>query len=132
MIVALPTRAGDIDDHFGHCDHYTLITVNEENKIVFSERMESPQGCGCKSDIAPILAERGVKVMLAGNMGQGALNILKKAGIEVVRGCSGPIDVVINKWLAGELADNQITCDHHDCDHHDDEPGHGHSHLKPL
>lgn len=128
MIIALPTREGFIDDHFGHCDHYTLVTV-EDNRITFSERMDSPQGCGCKSDIAPILAERGVKVMLAGNMGQGALNILKNAGIEVVRGCSGPIEKVLEKWLSGELKDNQITCDHHDCDHHDEPVL---TELKPL
>ncbi|WP_207263391.1 NifB/NifX family molybdenum-iron cluster-binding protein [Desulfovibrio sp. Huiquan2017] len=128
MIIALPTREGLIDDHFGHCDHYTLVTV-EDNRITFSERMDSPQGCGCKSDIAPVLAERGVKVMLAGNMGQGALNILKNAGIEVVRGCSGPIEKVLEKWLSGELKDNQITCDHHDCDHHDEPVL---TELKPL
>lgn len=127
MIIALPTRDGNIDDHFGHCDHYTLITIDDDKNILSKERMDSPQGCGCKSDIAPILADKGVKVMLAGNMGGGALNILKKAGIEVVRGCSGPIDDVAAKWLAGDLADNQITCDHHDCDH-----DHGHDHLKPL
>jgi predicted Fe-Mo cluster-binding NifX family protein len=115
MIIALPTREGLIDDHFGHCDHYTLVTV-EDNRITFSERMDSPQGCGCKSDIAPVLAE-------------GALNILKKAGIQVVRGCSGPIEKVLEKWLAGEIKDNQITCDHHDCDHHD-EPAL--TELKPL
>jgi predicted Fe-Mo cluster-binding NifX family protein len=128
MIIALPTREGLIDDHFGHCDHYTLVTV-EDKRIVFSERMDSPQGCGCKSDIAPVLAERGVEVMLAGNMGEGALNILRKAGIEVVRGCSGPIEDVLDKWLSGKLKDNQITCDHHDCDHHE-EPAQ--SKLKPL
>lgn len=132
MKIALPTRDGQIDDHFGHCDHYTIITLNDDKKVVFSERMDSPQGCGCKSDIAPILAEKGIKVMLAGNMGQGALNILKGAGIEVVRGCSGPIEDVLNKWLAGELKDNLITCDHHDCDNHDDDHGHKHTHLKPL
>lgn len=127
MILALPTRDGNIDDHFGHCDHYTLVTVDNGN-IVSSERMDSPEGCGCKSDIAPVLAEKGVKVMLAGNMGQGATNILTGVGIEVIRGCSGPIDDVVEKWLSGELKDNSIVCDHHDCDHHEHDLGN----LKPL
>jgi predicted Fe-Mo cluster-binding NifX family protein len=128
MKIAIPTRDGNIDDHFGHCDHYTIMTLDDDKNIVSKERMDSPEGCGCKSDIAPVLAEKGIKVMLAGNMGQGALNILKGVGIEVVRGCSGPIDEVAAKWLAGELQDNLITCDHHDCDNHD----HDHSQLKPL
>lgn len=117
MKIALPTRDGNIDDHFGHCDHYTIMTLDNERNIVKIEAMDSPEGCGCKSDIAPVLADLGVKVMLAGNMGQGAVNILTKAGIQVIRGCSGPIDDVAQKWLAGDIQDNLITCNHHDCDH---------------
>ncbi|QGY41122.1 dinitrogenase iron-molybdenum cofactor biosynthesis protein [Pseudodesulfovibrio cashew] len=119
MKIALPTRDGQIDDHFGHCDHYTLMTLDDEKNIVKIEAMDSPEGCGCKSNIAPILAEKGVKIMLAGNMGQGAVNILQGSGIQVVRGCSGSIQDVAAKWIAGDLQDNLITCDHHDCDHHD-------------
>ncbi|MBG0789579.1 MAG: NifB/NifX family molybdenum-iron cluster-binding protein [Desulfovibrionaceae bacterium] len=126
MILALPTRDGRIDDHFGHCDHYTLMTVDDSGTIVSSERMDSPEGCGCKSDIAPMLAGKGVKVMLAGNMGQGAVNVLTQSGIEVVRGCFGFVEEVAVKWLAGDLADNAETCDHHDCD------SHGHEQMKPL
>lgn len=129
MKIALPTRNGIIDDHFGHCDHYTIMTLDEGKKIISKEAMDSPEGCGCKSDIAPVLANKGVKVMLAGNMGQGAVNILTQNGIEVIRGCSGPVEDVAAQWIAGDLSDNLITCDHHDCDSH----GHDHKHdLKPL
>jgi len=39
----------------------------------------------------------GVDVMLAGNMGQGALNVLNQYGIDVYRGNSGNIkDLVAN------------------------------------
>lgn len=118
MVIALPTRDGNIDDHFGHCDHYTLITVDDDKKIIKSENMNSPEGCGCKSGIAPVLAERGVKVMLAGNIGQGAMNILSNAGIKVIRGCSGSIEKVTQDYLDGKVLDNAITCDHHDCANH--------------
>jgi len=118
MKIALPTRDGNIDDHFGHCDHYTIITLDEDNKITNKEAMDSPDGCGCKSDLAPLLAGMGVKVMLAGNMGQGAVNILQSNEIKVVRGCSGPVDDVAAKYLAGEIQDQLITCNHHDCGNH--------------
>lgn len=125
MKIALPTRDGQIDDHFGHCDHYTIISLDDAKNITGKEAMDSPEGCGCKSDIAPVLANKGVKVMLAGNMGEGAVNILTKSGIQVIRGCSGPIDDVAAKYLSGELKDNMITCDHHDCGNHEHD-------LKPL
>ncbi len=118
MKIALPTRDGNIDDHFGHCDHYTIMSIDADNKIVGKETMDSPEGCGCKSDIAPILASKGIKVMLAGNMGQGAINILQQNKIKVVRGCSGNVDEVAANWLAGKIEDQVILCDHHDCLNH--------------
>ena len=38
MKIALPTRDGRIDDHFGHCDHYTIVTV-EGGKVIATEDM---------------------------------------------------------------------------------------------
>ena len=27
--LAIPTREGMVDDHFGHCAYYTIVTLNE-------------------------------------------------------------------------------------------------------
>jgi predicted Fe-Mo cluster-binding NifX family protein len=116
MKIALPSRNNNIDDHFGHCEYYTIFTVDTQTKeITASETVESPAGCGCKSNIAPILADMGVKVMLAGNMGEGAVRVLHNAGIEVVRGCSGAVNEVALNWINGSLVDSGDLCDHHDC-----------------
>ena len=40
MLIALPTRDGKIDDHFGHCDHYTVVTV-ENGKVVATDTLAS-------------------------------------------------------------------------------------------
>lgn len=115
--IALPTRDHSIDDHFGHCDHYTIVTVDESSKVVSSETLPSPQGCGCKSNIAGVLQEMGVTVMLAGNMGPGAVNVLTSHGIEVIRGCHGPVDSVVSDYLAGRISDSGVGCAGHDGDH---------------
>ena len=78
-------------------------------------RMASPEGCGCKSGIAPVLRQMGVAVMLAGNMGQGAKNVLEAQRIEVIRGCSGDVEELVAAYLAGNVKDNGEVCDHHDC-----------------
>lgn len=36
MILAIPTRDGMVDSHFGHCAYYTVIETNEEKEIVLS------------------------------------------------------------------------------------------------
>ena len=117
MKIAIPTREGRVDDHFGHCDHYTIFTI-EEGEVVATQTLPAPQGCGCKSGIAGVLAEMGVEVMLAGNMGQGAKNVLERNGIRVVRGCSGSVDVLVQTYLRGFVFDNGQACDHHECGHH--------------
>jgi predicted Fe-Mo cluster-binding NifX family protein len=58
-----------IDSHFGHCESYCVFTISAKNKITDLKNVESLQGCGCKSDIANILASDGVKVMHAGGEG---------------------------------------------------------------
>lgn len=91
---AIPTQDDVVDDHFGHCDHYTVFTVDNKS-IISSERLDSPQGCGCKSNIASMMQEMDITIMLAGNMGMGAFNKLSTHGINVVRGCHGNIEDVL-------------------------------------
>jgi predicted Fe-Mo cluster-binding NifX family protein len=114
MKIALPTRENIVDSHFGHCEKYTIYSVDESKKIIGSEVLPSPQGCGCKSNIAATLREKGVTVMLAGNMGDGALNVLNHYGIEVYRGCTGDVRQVTEAFLQGKVDDSGIGCHHHD------------------
>jgi len=62
-----------------------------------------------------------VEVMLAGNMGEGAVNNMNIYNIAVVRGCSGDTKEVALDWLNGKIIDNEKTChEHHhgdDCEH---------------
>lgn len=117
MIVALPTHNHSIDNHFGHCAYFTLITYNANLEITHQEILDSPNGCGCKSNIAEVLRDKGVTVMLAGSMGDGAVKVLQNAGISVVRGCSGPVIQVADSFVKGSLKDSGDSCHAH-------EPGH--------
>lgn len=117
MKIALPTRQNIIDSHFGHCEYYTIFTVDENTKeIVNEEILESPAGCGCKSNIAKTLSEMDIKLMLAGNMGEGAVRVLNNSGIEVLRGCTGDVKMVAKNWLNGTLTDSGDLCHEHECD----------------
>lgn len=111
-----------VDDHFGHCAYYTIVTLDENKQIIKSERLDSPEGCGCKSNIASVMQAMGITLMLAGNMGMGAYNKLSAHGITVVRGCHGSIEEVLQSYINGELTDSLESCDHHDCGNHDEKP----------
>lgn len=119
--IAIPTREEHVDDHFGHCAYYTIFTVNDQAQVQARETLDSPQGCGCKSNIASVLHDMGVGVMLAGNIGQGAYQKITAQGIKLVRGCHGPVEEVLKAYLAGNLTDNAELCNHHDCPSHEGE-----------
>ena len=114
MKIAIPTRGNVVDDHFGHCEAYTIFNIDENKKIISSELLPSPQGCGCKSNIASVLKEKSVSVMLAGNMGNGALNVLQSHGIDVYRGCSGEVRQLTETFLQGKIGDSGEGCHHHE------------------
>ena len=115
MKIAVPvTRENQIDGHFGHCESYGVFTITESNEIADVKRVQSPQGCGCKSDIASVLATDGVSVMLAGGIGGGAINVLNNSGIEVIRGCSGNATEVVKLYLKGMVEDSGSSCHQHE------------------
>ena len=118
MKIALPSFQNQVDEHFGHCEYFTIFTTDDKNKILSEETITPSAGCGCKSNIAQTLAQMGVKLMIAGNMGQGAVNVLNNQGIDVLRGCSGDVKAVAENWLAGNLEDSGIACAQHEHECH--------------
>jgi predicted Fe-Mo cluster-binding NifX family protein len=115
MKIAVPvTSDNQIDGHFGHCESYSVFTITEKKEIAERKSVRSPQGCGCKSDIASVLAADGVSVMLAGGIGGGAINVLNNSGIEVVRGCSGDATEVVKLYLSGFVKDSGSSCHQHE------------------
>lgn len=119
--IAVPTRDGMVDEHFGHCQSFTIFHADENKTITAEESFTPPPSCGCKSNLIPILVEKGVTALVGGNMGEGAVTRLGQAGIRVTRGASGPVRAAAEAWLAGRLKDAQIVCHSHgdhECGHH--------------
>jgi len=130
MKIAVPvTSDNQIDGHFGHCESYSVFTITDSKEIAERKKVNSPEGCGCKSDIASVLAADGVTIMLAGGIGGGAINVLNNSGIEVLRGCSGDATEVVKLYLKGLIEDSGSSCKQHEAHHgyvHDHSHVHGH------
>ncbi len=124
MKIAVPvTSTNQVDGHFGHCEFYSIYNISSEGKISEINTIPSVQGCGCKSNIAGVLAADGVTIMLAGGIGGGAINVLNNAGIDVIRGCEGDAQEVVKSFISGELTDSGESCHQHAA-HHGEGGGH--------
>ena len=42
MKIALPSNGTEVDEHFGHCQCFTIFEVDDENKIVIGRNIDSP------------------------------------------------------------------------------------------
>jgi len=108
-LIAFPTSApggmeAALGAHFGHCDLYTLVKVEDgeitESKVV--PNVPHQQG-GC---MAPVqyLAQQGVKILVAGGMGLRPLMGFNQVGIEVYfGGNAATVSEAMEALLAGKL-----------------------------
>jgi predicted Fe-Mo cluster-binding NifX family protein len=86
--IAVPSNSpGGLDsfmsDHFGHCDLFTIVTIQENEVLAIStvnNVAHGPGGC-----LAPIglLAEKGVNSIVVSGMGKRPLAGFQEAGINV-------------------------------------------------
>ena len=117
--IAIPvTKSNQVDEHFGHCEFYGVYTISEKNEIADVQTIKSEQGCGCKSNIASVLSDMGVTIMLAGGIGAGAINVLNNSGIMVIRGCSGNASDIVKQYIGGSISDSGESCLQHQNHHH--------------
>ena len=115
MIIAATYDNGVIFQHFGRTEFFKLYQV-EEGKVI-SSRVISSNGSG-HGALAGVLADNGVDVLICGGIGGGAQSALAQAGIEICAGAQGDTDAAVEAYLAGELVDAGVTCDHHHGEEH--------------
>jgi len=124
--IAVPiTRKNEIEEHFGYSEFYEIYTFSNANEILDLQLLKSDNVCGCKSNLVNLLSNDGVTCVLSNRIGNKVIEKLNKAGIDVIRGCSGESADVILKFLDSEISDsvlsgsgqnqNQIKEQHHVC-----------------
>ena len=112
MRYAIPVSGGVVSVHFGHCEHFALIDVDEgKREIVSKELVPSP---GHQPGLLPEwLAEQGVSVVIAGGMGSRAQDLFQQNHIKVVIGTpENDPEKVVQDYLDGMLATGDNICDH--------------------
>ena len=112
MKYAVPVNGGVVSAHFGHCEQFALIDVDETKKqILKKELVNSP---GHEPGLLPQwLAEKGVGLVIAGGMGSRAQGLFQQNKIGVINGImeSDPEKAVLS-YLNGILATGANICDH--------------------
>jgi len=112
MKIALPLAEGKLCMHFGHCEQFALIDVDNTTRTIIGKTLVTPPPH--EPGLLPKwLAERGVTNIIAGGMGQRAQQLFVERNIAVVVGASAadPEKLVMG-YLSGTLVSGVNACDH--------------------
>jgi predicted Fe-Mo cluster-binding NifX family protein len=112
MKIAIPIVDGKLCMHFGHCDQFALLDVDEKTKKVSGKRMVTPPPH--EPGVLPRwLHQEGATVIIAGGMGQRAQSLFTENGIKVVVGAPAEApEQLVAQYLAGTLVSGANVCDH--------------------
>jgi len=99
----------NVDPRFGRCMCFIIIETEgneiKSHKEISNEAVQSTRGAGIQA--AQTVANEGVEVVITGNIGPNAFNVLSQTGIKVVTGVSGKVSDVVKKYLKGELKETK-------------------------
>ena len=120
MKIAVASMGNVVAGHFGHCENFNIFDV-ENHAIVKHEIIANP---GHKPGFLPnFLGDIGVNVIIAGGMGEGAVNIFNARNIEVIMGATGVAQEAVERYIRGELKSTGSIC--HEHQHEGECGGHG-------
>jgi len=108
--IAVPLENGTLCSHFGHCQQFAII--NTEDNSITGETFVTPPPH--EPGLLPAwLAEKGVTDVIAGGMGQRAINLFNQQNINVFAGAP----IKLPRDLVNDLLDDTLVAGANYCDH---------------
>lgn len=95
----------EMDQRFGRCSYFTIVDTDTMDYESIENAGTMASG-GAGTSAGQALAGKDVGVVLTGNCGPNAFNVLNAAGIEVYTGISGKVKDAVERFKNGELQKN--------------------------
>jgi len=110
--IAIPLSGKTLSSHFGHCEQFAFVEVDDQARQVKGVTFVQPPPH--QPGLLPRwLHEQGVTTVIAGGMGPRAQQLLSELGIDVILGATGlHPEKLAADYLAGQLAIGENRCSH--------------------
>lgn len=112
MRIAIPLAGGQLCLHFGHCEQFALVDVDQQTKSIVCKTLVTPPPH--EPGLLPRwLHEQGATVIIAGGMGGRAMSLFAENDITVVTGAPvASTEEIVTSYLQDSLQTGLNTCDH--------------------
>jgi predicted Fe-Mo cluster-binding NifX family protein len=112
MKIALPVAEGKLCMHFGHCQFFALVEVDQDKKVILNTKMLTPPA-HAPGVIPPWVAQQGASCVIVGGIGGRAIQLFEQAGVKVITGAPPETpEKLVAAFLNGTLATGDNVCDH--------------------
>jgi len=107
------TLDAEVDPRFGRCQYFVIVDP-ETMEFEALENSSAMAAGGAGISTGQMIAGKGVEVVLTGNCGPNAYQVLSAAGLQVITGASGKVRDAIQAYKSGQFqATSQPTVDAH-------------------
>jgi len=97
-----PDLESEVDPRFGRCQYFLIVNL-EDMSFEAVPNGNVPQGSGVGIQSAKVVADKGAKAVLTGNVGPNAYQTLSAAGLKIITGVSGMVRKAAQQYKNGQL-----------------------------
>jgi len=97
-----PTLDAEVDPRFGRCQYFVIVDP-ETMEFEALENSSAMAAGGAGISTGQMIAGKGVEVVLTGNCGPNAYQVLSAAGLRVITGVFGKVKDAIQSYKSGQF-----------------------------
>ena len=111
MKIAIPLANGLLCSHFGHCEQFAILDMDDRGAVVSKNELTPPPH---EPGLLPVwLHSHGVQHVIAGGMGSRARGLFSEKGISVTVGApTAAPEELATAYVTGTLVGGDNVCDH--------------------
>ena len=108
MKICITATAGDlsaqVDPRFGRCQYFVIVdSETMAFEAMANEAIAAPGGAGIQA--AQTMVNKGVDVVISGNIGPNAFQVLSTAGVKITTGAYGTVQEAVEMYKSGKLGE---------------------------
>jgi predicted Fe-Mo cluster-binding NifX family protein len=112
MKICVTATAGDlnaqVDPRFGRCQYFVFVDSDTMAlEAMPNEAIAASGGAGIQA--AQIVVNKGVDVLISGNIGPNASQVLSTAGVKIATGAYGTVKEAVEMYKNGRLSETGIS-----------------------